>query len=167
MPRVYVSIGSNVEREKNIRGAIRALQQRYVDVAVSSVYQSKAEGFDGDDFYNLVAAFTTAEPLEALRDRLAEIETAHGRTRNGPRYGARTLDIDILLYGDAIRRDGGFDIPRREITRCAYVLQPLAELAPAERHPETGTRFAALWRDFPNDRHVQKITLELARGRFE
>jgi 2-amino-4-hydroxy-6-hydroxymethyldihydropteridine diphosphokinase len=161
MPRVYVSIGSNVEREKNIRGAIRALQQRYVDVALSSVYQSKAEGFDGDDFYNLVAAFTTDASLEVLRDTLAEIETAHGRTRNGPRYGARTLDIDILLYGEAIRRDGGFDIPREEITRCAYVLQPLAELAPAQTHPESGTPFADLWRRFRKDAEVRKVTLEL------
>lgn len=162
MPRVYVSVGSNVEREKNIRGAVRALKERYINVALSSVYQSKADGFEGDDFYNLVAAFTTDESLEALRDGLAQIEIAHGRVRNGPRYGARTLDIDILLYGDMIRHDDRFDIPRGEITRCAYVLRPLGELAPTESHPESGKPFAELWRNFPNDSGVRKINLELA-----
>lgn len=162
MPRVYVSIGSNVEREKNIRAAVRALKERYRNVAVSSVYQSKAEGFDGDDFYNLVATFTTDESLEVLRDALGGIEAAHGRTRNGPRYGARTLDIDILLYGNIIRRDSGFDIPRREITQCTYVLLPLAELAPEENHPESGRSFADLWRNFTSDSGVRQVNLELA-----
>lgn len=162
MPRVYVSVGSNVEREKNVRGAVRALKERYINVALSSVYQSKADGFEGDDFYNLVAAFTTNESVEALRDAIARIETAHGRARNGPRYGARTLDIDILLYGDMIRHDDCFDIPRGEITRCAYVLQPLAEVAPKENHPESGRSFADLWRHFPSDSGVRKIDLELA-----
>lgn len=161
MPRVYVSIGSNVEREKNIRGAVHALKRRYPDLAHSSVYQSKAEGFNGDDFYNLVAMFSTDESLELLRAALAQIEAAHGRTRDGPRFGARTLDIDILLYGDTIRHDGRFDIPRREITECAYVLRPLAELAPRQAHPESGTAFADLWRNIGKNREVQKIALEL------
>ncbi len=162
MPAVYLSVGSNVEREKNIRGAVRALKERYVNVTVSSVYQSKAEGFDGDDFYNLVAGFTTDESLEALHHGLAQIEAHHGRVRNGPRFGARTLDIDILLYGDTIRHDGGFDIPRREIFECAYVLQPLAELAPAQMHPESGTSFADLWRSFGKGGDVRKLNLDLA-----
>jgi 2-amino-4-hydroxy-6-hydroxymethyldihydropteridine diphosphokinase len=161
MPGVYVSIGSNVEREKNIRGALRALKERYRHIAASSVYQSKAEGFDGDDFYNLVAAFATDEPLEALRQTLAEIETAHGRMRDGPRFGARTLDLDILLYGDTIRHDGRFDIPRPEITQCAYVLRPLAELAPEATHPENGARFADLWRTFGKDGDVRMVMLEV------
>lgn len=161
MPRVYVSIGSNVEREKNIRGALRALKQRYLNIALSSVYQSSAEGFHGDDFYNLVAAFVTDEPLEALRQTLAEIETAHGRLRNGPRFGARTLDLDILLYGNTIRHDDRFDIPRAEITQCAYVLRPLAELAPEATHPENGAPFADLWRSFGKDGDVRMVMLDV------
>lgn len=164
MPRVYVSIGSNVEREKNIRGAMRALKQRYPDVAHSSVYQSKAQGFEGEDFYNLVAVFRTDESLERLRAALAQIEAAHGRTRDGPRFGARTLDIDILLYGDTIRHDDHFNIPRQEITEYAYVLRPLAELAPRQPHPVSGMAFADLWRDFGKDRGVQKIALQLEPG---
>src|ERR1051325_2890020 len=163
MPRVYVSIGSNIEREKNVRGAVEALTQRFGTVATSAVYRSKAEGFDGDDFYNLVAGFDTDDPPVRLRDTLIEIETAHGRRRTPARYAPRTLDIDILLYGDRIKHDSGFDIPRREITEHPYVLRPLAEVAPEARHPETGERFADLWRRWPEKQTLQTVALDLTR----
>lgn len=161
MPRVYVSIGSNTEREKNIRGALRALKTGFANVATSPVYETQAEGFDGDDFYNLVAAFDTAEPIERVRERLTEIEAAHGRARVGPRYAPRTLDIDILLYGDLVRHDDRFDVPRREILLHAYVLGPLAELAPGLAHPETGERFADLWRRFNGKNTLREASREL------
>jgi 2-amino-4-hydroxy-6-hydroxymethyldihydropteridine diphosphokinase len=163
MARVYVSIGSNIEREKNVRGAVRALKQRFGKLAFSRVYESRAEGFDGDDFYNLVAAFDTGEPVESVRRTLAGIETAHGRVRNGPRFGPRTLDLDILLYGDLVRHDADFDIPRGEIAHRAYVLGPLAEIAPALAHPETGVSFRELWRAFsgPKDLHPVELSLDV------
>lgn len=161
MPQVYVSIGSNVGRERNIRGGVRALVERFGGIVLSSVYQTPAEGFDGDDFYNLVARFETEEPIEAVREALSAIEGRHGRTRNHVRYGPRTLDIDILLYGDLIRREGRFDVPRREIVERAYVLCPLAELAPAGRHPETGECFADLWRRCPDQQGLRKVDLDL------
>lgn len=148
MPRVYVGIGSNIDREKNIRGAMRALAAAFGHVAFSAVYRSPAQGFKGDEFYNLVAGFDTGQSLEDVRRRIGEIEIGHGRTRGGERYAPRTLDIDILLYGDLVRHDDEFDIPRREILDAAYVLCPLAELAPAARHPEIGRPFADLWRSF-------------------
>ncbi len=148
MPRIYVSIGSNVERERNIRAAVRALRQGFGAVATSPVYESAAEGFDGEDFYNLVAAFDSRLSLEQVCARLTAIETAQGRIRSGPRFGPRTLDLDVLLYGDLVRHDDHFDIPRRDITAYAHVLRPLAELAPDLRHPETGDRLADLWRRF-------------------
>lgn len=161
MPRVYVSIGSNVERETHIRAAVRAIRERYANPAFSAVYQSKAEGFDGDDFYNLVAAFDTDETIEALRGGLTAIEMSNGRLRDGPRYGPRTLDIDILLYGNLVRHRGKLDVPRREIRDRAYVLGPLAELAPQERHPETGERFVDLWQSFPNRAELREVQLKL------
>lgn len=146
MPRVYVSIGSNIDRVANIRGAMHALRARFGKIAHSTVYESPAEGFDGENFYNLVAGFDTVESVEAVRAVLSEIEAAQGRVRTANRYSARTLDVDILLYGDLVRHDERFDIPRREITEYAYVLRPLAELAPETRHPETGMRLTDLWR---------------------
>jgi 2-amino-4-hydroxy-6-hydroxymethyldihydropteridine diphosphokinase len=147
VPRVYVSIGSNIEREKNIRGA------------ASSVYETHAEGFDGDDFYNLAACFDTDEPVEDVRAALLAIEAAHGRVREHKHHGARTLDIDILLYGDLIRHQPPLDIPRREILQYAFVLAPLAELAPDLAHPETGERFAELWRRFDKKTEMRKVSL--------
>lgn len=161
MARVYVSIGSNIEREKNLRGAMRALRAQFGAVAASAVYESPAEGFDGDAFYNLVAAFETDRSLDELRETLGAIEAAHGRTRTSARFAPRTLDIDILLYGDTIRHEGGFDIPRRDITEYAYVLRPLAELAPQARHPETSERFADLQQRGGNEQTLRTVPLDL------
>ncbi len=160
MPRVYVSVGSNMDREKNIRGAFQALARRFGDITASTVYQTKAEGFDGEDFYNFVAGFDTDEPLETVRDVLATVETNHGRTRGGDRYGPRTLDIDVLLYGDLIRHEGRIDVPRGEILKFGFVLGPLAEIAPERQHPETGEHFKDLWQRFENKSTLQPVQLD-------
>jgi 2-amino-4-hydroxy-6-hydroxymethyldihydropteridine diphosphokinase len=160
MPRVYVGIGSNVERERHIRAAMAALREAFGPVRASSVYRTPADGFEGDDFYNLVACFDTGATLEELRARLGAIETAHGRERNGERYAPRTLDIDILLYGSLVRHDRDFDIPRADIAR-PYVLAPLAELAPELEHPETGERMANLWRRLGDPAALHKVELDL------
>lgn len=148
MPRVYVSIGSNIDREHNIRGAIRALREAYGPLTLSRVYESAAEGFEGGNFYNLVAAFDTEEPPRAVNARLARIEHAHGRTRRAGRYGSRTLDIDLLLYDDRVLHEDGMNVPRDEIEKYAFVLRPLAEIAPRQRHPLTGARFEEMWHRF-------------------
>lgn len=165
MPRVYVSIGSNIEKNKNIRAAIRALRARFSNVTFSSVYESEAEGFDGDDFYNLAAAFDTDAPLEEVCDLLTEIETAQGRTRTGPRFGPRTLDIDVLLYGDLVRHDDRFDVPRRDVTAYAHVLGPLVEIAPDLLHPETGERLAELWQRFAGRQTLRRVAFAPDAGR--
>jgi len=145
VPRVYVSIGSNIERETHIRSAIRALQRRYGTLALSSVYESPPVGFDGENFYNLVVAFEADSPPEQLVADLHEIERAHGRQRSGDRFGPRTLDLDLLMYGDLIRHDDAVDLPRREILDYAFVLQPFAEIAADAVHPETHQRIGTLW----------------------
>lgn len=161
MPRVYVSIGSNIDREQNIRGAVRALRSHFGQLTLSDVYETTAEGFDGADFYNLVAGFNTEEPVERIRAALAQIETAHGRTRNTARFGPRTLDIDILLYGNLIRHEGRIDIPRAEIRRWPFVLGPLAQIAPEDRHPETGERFGDLWQQFERKAALRPATFDI------
>jgi 2-amino-4-hydroxy-6-hydroxymethyldihydropteridine diphosphokinase len=146
MPRVYVSVGSNIDREQNIRGALCDLRAVWGKLVCSRVYETPAFGFAGDPFYNLVVGFDTADPIDRVANELARIEAAHGRLREGlPRYSSRTLDLDILLYGDLVRHDSGFDVPRGEILERNYVLGPLAEIAPALKHPEKGETFAALW----------------------
>lgn len=160
MPQVYVSIGSNIERERNIRAAVRALRKSFNNVETSPVYECKAEGFEGDDFYNLAARFDTDDSLERLCDRLARIEAAQGRVRTDARYAPRTLDIDVLLYGDIVRHDDRFDIPRRDIVVYAHVLGPLLALAPNLRHPETGERLADRWRQFDDNAGLRVVALD-------
>lgn len=148
MTRVYVSLGSNIDRDTNIRGAVRALRERYGDVQLSPVYESVAVGFPGDNFYNLVAAFDTGDDVHAVARTLAEIETVHGRRRNGPRYSSRTLDLDLLLYDDVVLETDDLELPRAEIRENAFVLRPLADLAPNLRHPVNGRTYAELWMAF-------------------
>ena len=161
MSRVYVSIGSNIDRETNIRGAVRMLREQYGALTLSRVYETPAEGFDGAVFYNLVAGFDTGESVEQLRQTLAAIETAHGRKRDGDRFGARTLDLDLLLCGDLVRHTDAVDIPRGEITQYAFVLGPLVELAPDLKHPETGERLQAIWDKFTGRRDLKPVALKL------
>jgi len=100
MARVYVSIGSNIEREANIRGGVAELQNYFGELALSRVYESEAVGFDGDNFFNLVAAFDTDEEVLAVARIIHEIENDHGRTREGPRFSSRTT---YLAYRAAKR----------------------------------------------------------------
>jgi 2-amino-4-hydroxy-6-hydroxymethyldihydropteridine diphosphokinase len=116
----------------------------------------------GYNFYNLVATFETDQSVEHLREKIGAIETAQGRVRSTARYSARTLDIDILLYGALIRHDAEFDIPRGEILEYAYVLAPLAEIAPTARHPENGATFAELWRRLEPKSAVRRVAFDFS-----
>lgn len=150
MPRVYVGIGSNIDRDTNIRKGIRALKQEFGDLVISRVYESQAYGFKGDNFYNLVAGFDTELSLDELAEKLRAIEYSFGRKREHERFLSRTLDIDILLYGDLVRHDEEHDLPREDIKIYAFVLCPLAEIAGNKQHPELGKSYSDLWSNFHN-----------------
>lgn len=148
MARVYVSIGSNVERTAHVRAGVAELRDRYGELALSDVYESAAVGFAGDDFYNLVAGFDSDEaPLEIVR-ALRDIEDRHGRVRGGERFSARTLDIDLLLYDELVLKSPALVLPRAEITRHAFVLGPLAQLAGDLVDPASGRTYKELWTAF-------------------
>lgn len=152
MPRVYIGIGSNIDRETNIREGINAIKQQFGTVDVSSVYESEAYGFEGDNFYNLVAGFSTELSLIELVEKLREIEYSFGRKRHEERFLSRTLDLDLLLYNGIVRHDDEFDLPRQDITEYSFVLCPLAELAGGEKHPELGNTFNEMWQQFNKDK---------------
>jgi 2-amino-4-hydroxy-6-hydroxymethyldihydropteridine diphosphokinase len=152
MPRVYLSLGSNIDREKNIRAALAELEARYGDLLVSTVYESEAVGFEGDNFYNLVVGLDTDKSVGELAAELRAIEEAHGRARQAPRFSSRTLDIDILTYGNACGEIDGVRLPRGEILKNAFVLRPLADIAPNDRHPETVRPFAEHWEAYDHSR---------------
>ena len=152
MARVYLSIGSNIEREKNIRGGVEDLKKAFGEVSLSRVYESESVGFDGDNFYNLVAAIDTDMAAKAVSDTLHAIEAEHGRTREGPRFSSRTLDIDLLTYDDLVTNENGLQLPRDEITKNAFVLWPLAEIAADEQHPVLKQSYGEMWENFDKEK---------------
>lgn len=149
MSRVWLSLGSNIDREQNIRSAVATLRSHLGSLVVSRVYESAAVGFDGEPFYNLVVGAETDRSIDDLVRLFREIESAQGRVRDGsPGLASRTLDIDLLTYGDRVVKSGRVELPRDEITRYAFVLLPLSEVAGDEIHPTSGKSYGRLWREF-------------------
>jgi len=143
---VYVSAGSNIRPAENLRLACRELQAAYGPLSVSSVYRNPAVGFSGDDFLNMVIAFSTAEPPERVLVRMEDVHELAGRVRLEDPFSPRTLDLDVLLYGDRV--DAALKLPHGDIDKYGFVLGPLAEMAPGLRHPVSGQRIAELWSAF-------------------
>jgi len=156
MATIYISLGSNINREENTRAGIEALKQAFGGLVLSSVYESEAVGFDGDAFYNMVIACEVGMSVHESNQILRDIEDAHGRDRSGPRFSSRTLDLDLLLYDDLILDENGLKLPRGEILKNAFVLWPLAEIAPQLVHPEAGVSYTELWSDFDKSKESLK-----------
>ncbi|MBT8046909.1 MAG: 2-amino-4-hydroxy-6-hydroxymethyldihydropteridine diphosphokinase [Xanthomonadales bacterium] len=156
MSTAYLGLGSNIEARKNIPSAIEALRQTFARVDLSPVYQTVPFGFEGEDFINLVARVETGmSPLE-LKAYLHALEDRHQRNRSVPKFSDRTLDIDILLYDDLYVLSPELELPRVEILEAAYVLKPLADLAPKLRHPVERITMSELWSRFPGKTTVMK-----------
>ena len=139
----YLSLGSNVSPDKNIQFALDQLSQIFGETVSSSIYKTKAVGFEGSDFLNLVVKIETGLDPERLIDRLHGIEEMTGRITGTKAFNDRTLDIDVLIYGDYINPD--LNIPRDEILMYGFVLEPLVELNPEGLHPIERVSFMELW----------------------
>ncbi len=146
MTTVLLSLGSNLRPQHHLAVALEALRERFGRIVVSPTYRTAAVGFDGPAFLNNAVALQTDWDLIPLDAWLHALEDAHGRDRNGPRFSDRTLDIDIVFYGDRIAEGpGNLRIPRPEL-RHAFVLKPLADIAADFVDPISGLTLEALWR---------------------
>ncbi|WP_417568448.1 2-amino-4-hydroxy-6-hydroxymethyldihydropteridine diphosphokinase [Marinobacter sp.] len=146
--RVYISIGTNVDRERHVIAALDALNGWFDELIISPVYDSEAVGFDGSPFLNLVVGVDTDLPVAELSRRFKQLEADNGRRRDVPKFSARTLDLDILTYGDVVGRIDGVELPRGEILKNAFVLRPLADIAPEAMHPVCGKTYGQLWQNY-------------------
>ncbi len=155
MTAIFLSLGSNVDRHKHILAALDALSELLGELTISSVYESKSVGFDGSNFFNLVVGAETALVIAELSENLKRIEDDNGRKRSGPKFSPRTLDIDILTFGGFVGVYSGVELPRAEITKNAFVLLPLSEIAPAVVHPQLLKTYQQLWAEY--DQTSQKL----------
>jgi 2-amino-4-hydroxy-6-hydroxymethyldihydropteridine diphosphokinase len=158
MTEVYVAAGSNIEPERNLTLASQELVRVFPDTRFSSWYRNPAVGFQGDDFINFVAGFSSDLPVHEVVRNLQAIETLCGRPRGAPRWAPRSMDLDILLYDALICDEPKLKLPRPDLLKRAFMLGPLAELAPELMHPTAGMTIRELWSRFDAAAHpMQKV----------
>ena len=159
MPQIWLSLGSNQQRKRHLCMAMRRLREHLGEAQVSPLYESDAEGFSGPDFYNLVAGFETEQSPEELIALLYRIEDDLGRKRGEQKFSSRSIDIDLLTYGDQIISVSGKKLPREDILDYAFVLKPLADIAPQQHHPVTAKSYRRHWLEFsPKPQHMQQVS---------
>ena len=150
MARAYLSLGSNLDPEAHLTRALSELDAKFGAVVASRFLRTPAVGFEGPDFLNAAAIVETDLDVVALDAWLHALEDAHGRRRDVPRFSDRPLDIDIVFYDDVVfRGPGNLQVPRPELQH-AFVLRPLAEIAPDFRDPVSGLTLAQLWARHPD-----------------
>ena len=154
--QIYISVGSNIDRDQNTRAGLTDMAVIFSDMRLSTVYESEAVGFDGSHFYNLVVAARTDLSVEDVCAALKNIEQHNGRQRGEKKFAPRTLDLDLLLYDDLVTSTGVI-LPREEICFNAFVLKPLAELAPELRHPVTGETLGSMWNSYQDEQKLWPI----------
>jgi 2-amino-4-hydroxy-6-hydroxymethyldihydropteridine diphosphokinase len=160
MAEVYVAAGSNVEPERNLARALDELQQAFGDLTVSPAYRNPAVGFAGADFINLVVRFSSAASPRQVKQTLERIEELCGRPRNAPKWGPRTMDLDVLMYDQLVSDEPGLLLPRPDLLRRAFMLKPLADLAPGLRHPTQQRTIGELWSQFAGDYSLVPVTIQ-------
>lgn len=158
LTRVFLGLGSNVEREKHLCAGLDALAGFLQDMNCSAVFESQPVGIKSGPFFNLVVSAKTDLPLAELSRRLKLIEADNGRyalDRKG-----LPLDIDVLFYGDLEGNFDGLILPRAEILKNAFVLWPLSLIAPDKVHPGVGKTLAQMWAEAQIDQVLAPAAFE-------
>lgn len=171
MALVTLSIGSNIERTRNIKACLDGLLDTFGELSVSRVFESEPVGLASHqasaNFYNLAVALQCDWPVAQLRAYCKALEARQGRRQEAPNKQAplsitesaleptleiqQPLDVDILSVGQLTGTHDGIELPRRDLLRHAFVLKPLAELLPDQHHPLNQRRYDELWKEFEAD----------------
>ncbi|MFJ1337757.1 2-amino-4-hydroxy-6-hydroxymethyldihydropteridine diphosphokinase [Pseudomonas caricapapayae] len=156
--RIYLGLGSNVERERHLCAGLDALAGFLQDMRCSAVLESQAVGIKSGPFFNLVVTGLTDLPLMELDRRLKFIEADNGRY--APERKGLPLDIDVLMYNDLHGSFDGLVLPRAEILKNAFVLWPLSLIAPELVHPGVGKSMSQLWEEAQIDQVLAPVSFE-------
>ena len=159
---VFLSLGSNTDPEKNLRYACRELKKAFGNIQISSVYRNKPIGFQGNDFLNMVVKVKSSFNPDEMLDFIRGLEAATGRNIGTGAFDSRTLDIDMLLYGNLVHQEKPFQVPRIDIELYSFVICPLAEIDPDGIHPVIGKTFKDLWASFDQAEHpLNKVSVDI------
>jgi len=158
MAQIYISLGSNINREYHVKQGLISLATEFdvpfTTLQLSSLFECEAVGFKGAVFYNMVIGIECQHSVEQVATILRKIEFNHGRDHNATKFSPRTLDLDLLLYDNLITNQPA-QLPRDDITKNAFVLWPLSQLAPNLSHPILHTNYQNLWLHY--NKNSQKI----------
>lgn len=151
MAQIYISLGSNINREHYVKQGLLSLaaafELPFEKLTLSSLFESKAVGFDGAAFYNMVVGINCSQNVEEVANILRAIEFSHGRDHNAKKFSPRSLDLDLLLFDDLVI-DKPAQLPRDEIIKNAFVLWPLSQVAPELIHPIVKQNYRDLWQSY-------------------
>ena len=144
MTTCYIGVGSNVNRQKHIEAAIRELAQIGDNIRLSTIYECEAVGFESAPFYNLVVEMQTSSTLTEFSRQLRNIEFKWGRAENAEKFQPRTVDLDIILFGDEVSVSSP-QLPRNDIYKYGFVIEPLNELCANLIVPGDGRTVGEIW----------------------
>lgn len=159
MTPILLSLGSNVTPELHLRAGLKALRDAFGELQCSPVFEAEPVGFKGTNFLNMAVKAWTDWPLEEVLAWIKALEFAHGRPLNAKKYAPRTLDIDLLTFGDLVCTQPVV-LPRPDICKLAFVLWPLAELVPQETLPGSPLSYATLWEGFDKNQPLWQVPFE-------
>ena len=160
MIKTYIGVGSNIDREHHAHVAYQELQKLGFDLCVSPIYECEPIGFSSQNFYNFVISFVTELSLEELSVRLREIEFKWGREENAQKYQDRTLDLDIVLFGESISQQKP-ELPRSDIYKYPFVTKPLFDLEPNLVIPGDGRTITDIWQTMKSVSSLKPVSFSL------
>ncbi len=161
MTKIHINIGSNIDKKNQIKLALTNLAKHFDNLVLSSIYETEPVGFKGDNFYNLGVDAITNLNITAIHNILHGVEISQGRNKNLLNTLSRTIDLDLVLYGQEINKK--YNIPRDDILKYSFVLAPLAELMPSAIHPEVKITYNKLWQKLHSNTKINKYNISLLK----